>query len=232
MAQTKSDRVSIDLITPKGVAIYPKLNTPSTTFHQEGEYEVKLRIDPDADGALLGKADATFAEMVTAIEAQQATYLADKQAELAASKDPKNRKKAKEITSKEFGADDIGDDEEPTGNRIIKLKMKASGVSKDGKPWSRKPKLFDAKGRALPDDAPAIWGGSVLKVAAKAVPYYMPKENEVGTTLYLEAVQVIELVSGSGRTAEAYGFGAEEGYETEEETAAATVSAADGTPNF
>lgn len=241
MATKNNDRASLEIITPRGVAIYPKLNAPSYTFHKEGEYEVKLRIDPtvDAADAVLNKKAVTFADLVSAIEAQQEEFLEAKRKELAGSKDGKNKAKAKTIESVEFGTEDVDDDGNPTGLRVVKLKMKASGVSsKDGKSWTRKPKLFDAKGRPLPESAPPIWGGSVLKVAARAVPYYMPKENVVGTTLYMEAVQVLELVSGQGRTAEAYGFGAEDGYETEDESAAggfADESTDDGAaagPNF
>lgn len=221
-----SERLALDIITPKGVAIYPKLDKPDTKFVKEGVYEVKLRIDPDAEDGVLKKKTVDWNTLREAIAEQQEAFLAEQKKKLLAG-DGKAKAKAKTISSLDWGTEaDVDDEGNETGLLVIKAKMRASGVSKDGKPWNRKPTIFDAKGKKLGDDAPPIWGGSVLKVAASAVPYYNAKDNVVGTTLYLEAVQVIELVSGQGRTAEAYGFGAEDGYEAEEE--GASQFAADG----
>lgn len=209
------ERKKVNLITPRGVGIYPKLNTPDTKFDADGVYEVKLRIDPEATDGIIGKDTASWAEIVEALETLRDETLKEKKAELAASKDPKAKAKAKTIDVVEIGGPDYDGEGEETGNIVIKAKMKASGISKkDQKPWTRKPVLFDAKGKKLPADAPPIYGGSELKVACTALAYYNAKDNVVGVTLQLEAVQVIQLVSGGGgRSAEAYGFGAEDGYE-------------------
>lgn len=211
-----SERLSLSIITPKGVAIYPKLNTPDTKFVPEGVYETKLKFSPDAEDAVLAKKLVPWSEIVAAVAAQQEEFLQQQKKKLLAG-DGKAKAKAKTLTSLPFGEEaDLDDEGEETGLIVVKAKMKASGTGKDGKPWTRKPILFDAKNKRLGDDSPAIWGGSTLKVAASAVPYYNAKDNVVGTTLYLEAVQVIDLVSGQGRTAEAYGFGEEDGYAAEE----------------
>lgn len=214
----KSDRPSFNMITPKGVAIYPKLDKPDTKFDADGVYEVKLKFDPTATDGVIGKTSATWAEIVEKAEAIRDEFLATTKADLQ-SGDGKAKAKAKSISALDFGAEpDVDDDGNETGMIVVKVKMKASGVSKkDGKPWTRKPTLFDAKGKPLPANAPPIWGGSTLKAAAEVVPYYTAKDNVVGITLRLNAVQVIELVSGQGRTASAFGFGEEDGYEAEEE---------------
>lgn len=217
----KSDTPSLNIITPKGVAVYPKLNKPDTKFDADGVYEVKLRLDPDATGGTLDKKSATLADIIAAATKLRDEFLAEKKAELAASSNPKAKKKAKEIEVREIGEADLDEDGEETGLILLKAKMKASGISKkDQTPWTRAPKLFDAKGKPLDAKTTQIWGGSVLKVAAKAVPYYAANDNIVGVTLYLEAVQVIELVSGGGRDAGAFGFGEEEGYEGDSGSAA------------
>lgn len=223
-----SDRPSFTCITPKGTAIYPKLDKPDTKFDADGVYEVKLKFDPAATDGVIGKTSATWAEIVEKAEAVRDEFLASTKKELAAG-DGKQKLKAKNITALDFGNEqDVDDDGNETGLIVIKAKMKASGTSKkDGKPWTRKPTLFDAKGKPLPANAPPIWGGSQLKVAAEAAPYYNAKDNVVGVTLRLNAVQVIELVSGQGRTASAFGFGEEDGYTAEEEQSFADTTGGD-----
>jgi len=214
MAADKRD--SLMVILPRATAVFPKLNKPDTKFAPEGVYESKVKIDPDSNDGVIGKKSATQAELFAALEALRDKFADEKRAELAASSDPKNKKKARELTVKDIGEAGLDDEGNEDGTRIVKAKMKASGTGKDGKPWKRAPKLFDAKGKPMAIDGPAIYGGSIIKMAAKAVPYYMAQENAVGVSLYLEAVQVIDLVSGGGRSASAYGFGAEDGYEHED----------------
>lgn len=213
----QNDRLEVNVVTPRGVAIYPKLNKPDTKFDADGVYETKLKFDPDATDGVIGKKTSTWADIKAAVDANQAEFLAQKKAELAKG-DGKAKNKAKSIESVEWGVEpDVNDEGEETGLVVVKAKMKASGTSKkDGSKWERKPRLFDAKGKPMSGDK-AIWGGSTLKVAGKVVPYYNAKDNVVGSTFYLEGVQVIDLVSGGGRDAGSMGFGEEDGY-TEEET--------------
>ena len=213
----KTDRLELKVVTPKGVAIYPKLNTPDTKFDAAGVYETKLKFDPAAEDGVLGKTSATWAQIKEAVDAQQEEFLKQKKAELAKG-DGKAKNKAKTIESIAWGEEpDYNDEGEETGLIVIKAKLKASGTGKDKKPWSRRPVLFDAKNKKMSAEI-QVWGGSELKVAGKIVPYYNAKDNVVGSTMYLEAVQVIDLVSGQGRDAGAFGFGEEDGYTAEEET--------------
>jgi hypothetical protein len=214
----QNDRLELKVVTPKGVAIYPKLNKPDTKFDAAGVFEVKLKFDPAAEDGVLGKTATSWADIKAAVDAQQEGFLAAKKADLMKG-DGKAKNKAKSIESVEWGAEpDVDDEGDETGLIVMKAKMKASGKSKEGKPWTRAPMLFDAKNKKLGEDV-QIWGGSVLKVAGKIVPYYNAKDNVVGSTMYLEAVQVIDLVSGQGRDAGAYGFGEEDGYAAPDESA-------------
>lgn len=236
MAQGNNKLPSINVITPKGTAIYPKLDKPDTKFDADGVYEVKLKFDPAATDGMIGKTAASWAEIVEKATEMLNAFLAEKKKELAAG-DGKAKAKAKSISVVEWGAEaDLDDDGEETGLIVVKAKMKASGTSKkDGKPWTRKPAMFDAKAKALPPNSPPVWGGSQLKVAGELCPYYNAKDNVVGITFRLNAVQVIELVSGQGRTASAFGFGEEEGYAAEEEEqpfSADAGGASDGDPDF
>jgi hypothetical protein len=188
-------------LTPRGVAIFPKLHAPDTKWKKEGEYTVKLRLDPEAPGV---------GEFRAQLEAELAKFVEEKSRELP----PAKRKTLKQ---RPVFQTELNDEGEETGFVIIKASMRASGVSKkDGLPWTRKPSIFDAKGNKL-SNVPRIGGGSELKLAGEIGTYYNPKDNEAGVTLYLSAAQVLVLREfGSGSSASDYGFGTEEGFAAEE----------------
>lgn len=199
-----------EFTSPRGTFVYPKLNEPdygTDDFPKpDGEYSVRLRLSEADAEPLLAKLqpllDEAYAEGRKRFE------------ELPVA----NRKKLKDITENDlFQVEYDKDTEEPTGNLLFKFTMKASGTSKKtGKDWSRKPVIFDAKGRKM-NNAPSIWGGTVGKVSFEVRPYFIVGTAAAGLKLGLNAVQVIDLVSGGGRDAEAYGFGEEEGYEADED---------------
>ena len=90
------------------------------------------------------------------------------------------------------------------GNMQFNFKCKASGVSKTGQNLEQKPKLFDSKGTPISKDI-LVWGGTTMKVAYEIIPY---SNNMLGSgvSLRLKAVQVHDLVSGGGASADSYGF--------------------------
>ena len=90
------------------------------------------------------------------------------------------------------------------GNLEFNFKCKASGITKTGQAWTQKPKVFDSKGKPIPKDI-LVWGGTTMKVAYEVIPY---SNNMLGSgvSLRLKAVQIQELVSGGGASADTYGF--------------------------
>lgn len=77
----------------------------------------------------------------------------------------------------------------------------------------RQPTVYDAKGKVI-KNVPQISSGTIAKVATAINPY--ATGINVGVSLYLNDVQVIELVEyGKGNV-----FGAEEGYEYEDDGSA------------
>ncbi len=214
----KDNRAKLSIILPEGTAIYPKLNKPDTKFDADGVYETKQRLDFEASGGMVGRKAARLEDILDALATMRDEFVEEKRLELASKSDPKAKKKAREITVRDIGEPDLDDDGNETGKLILKAKMKASGTAKDGSRYTRQPKLFDAKNKPLDIKKTQIWGGSTLKVACTAVPYYAANDNVVGVTLYLEAVQVIDLVSGGGRDASAFGFGETDGYVGEEQS--------------
>jgi hypothetical protein len=189
--------------TPKGVAIYPHLNKPDTRFNPDGQYQVKLRIPTKEAEDLIATIDAAIA------------------AELAKAK-KENPKKAPKEAVKPYAValDDEGNETDET---IFSFKAKAVVKLKDGGQIPVTVKLFDAKGGEFPRDEP-IWGGSELKIAFNAVPYTTAIAGS-GVSLRIKAAQVINLVSGGGGTASAFGFEQEDGYVAPTKPAASSTDA-------
>lgn len=180
--------------TPKGTAQYPYLTKPDTKFNPEGEYKVKLELDAADAGELI-------------------SFL-DEQVELAvekAKKDPKNAGKKIKVGDAPYSVN------EETGKASINFKLKAKVTTKSGETFEQRPAIFDAKGKPITDVN--IGGGSKVKVAYEVVPFYTALVG-ASISLRMKAVQVIDLVEFSGgASAEGYGFGEEEGYEAEDNSA-------------
>lgn len=188
--------------TSIGTAMYPKLIEPDTKFNEAGVYSVKLILSREAAQPLLDRIEDAKEEAV----------------ELFKEKGGKGKPKWQDMPCGPV------EDEEgmATGDWQFNIKMKASGVNKQGNAWTRKPVIFDAKGTPIKGGVKP-WSGTKMKVAMSVDPFYVA--SKCGVTLRLEAVQIIELVEGGGGTADQFGFGAEDGYEYEEETQGQNTSA-------
>jgi hypothetical protein len=189
-----------ELTTARGIAVFPQLNEPSTKFDSNGVYECRLRYA--ADDAFIDTfreraqkvIDAKFNEVVKQLNDEGKAGVAAKVTKLPAP-----------VAVEEDQA--TGDE---TGFVTIKAKKTASGISKKtGKPWKSKPDIFDARGNKL-TNAPAIGGGSEMKMNVELFGYYNAKDKQVGCSVRLNGVQVIKLVQYGARDAGGYGFGAEE----------------------
>ena len=205
--QQKNTRIK--LVSPKATFRYPKLNEPDYGTDQYpiegGAYSVQLVLPAEDAKVLIDKLQPIYDE---AIAEGQIKFDALPVAQ---------RKKYGNLKEQSFYTEEYDKEtEEPTGNIIFKFKMKASGKDKKtGKPWSRKPTIFDAAGKPMVNP-PSIWGGTVGKVSFEVGPYFVQGQVMAGISLSLNAVQIIELRSGGGGDAASHGFGAEEGYEYSE----------------
>lgn len=216
--------------TPRGVFRYPALTKPDFGTDEfpkpDGEYKVTLILSQEEAEPLIAQLQPLYD---AAIEAGKEEFKGLK---------VEARKKLKQITEQPFFSEEYDKEtEEPTGNLLFNFKMKASGVRKDKTKWSRKPAIFDAKGKPLLK-VPDIWGGTEGKVSFEVSPYFIPGTALTGIKLQLNAVQVLELRSGSQRDASQYGFGAEDGYEAgdasegDDDSSAGEDGETDGNPDF
>ena len=185
------------MTTPKGRALWAKVNKPDTKFNPEGVYSVDFIIKQE-------EAD----QLVTAIaEAVQEQYqvVAEELKSKGKHADIKKIKYADNPYVEVY--DEFGD---TTGELKFKFKLKASGKAKDGSTFTQKPMLFDAEGNKIEVE---IFNNSIIKVAFEIVPFYTTLIG-VGVSLRLKAIQVIELVEKNGNSSagNAFGFTKEEGY--------------------
>lgn len=175
--------------TPTGRFQYPKLIEPDTKFHAEGEYRLQVVIEAGDAQQLADSLDQLLTRHKESLKTQA----------------PTQKFKLADLP---WGFDTI--DGLPVF--VVKTKMKASGVDREGKSWSRKPALFDAKGKAVTDRESLrdMWSGTIGRCSFLASPFYTAAIG-AGITLRLQAAQIITLVQGGG-DASSHGFGEEVGW--------------------
>lgn len=177
--------------SPKGVAVYPHLNSPDVKFKEAGEYHVKLRV-PLAEAKPLMKL----------VDEQMAKALKEA---LEKAETPKAKKAVKACADKPYSLE-TDDDDNKTGFVLFSFKMKASGKNKKtGEEWTQRPAIFDAAGQPATDKKLRIGAGSVIRVSFEFNTFWTAKLG-AGVSLRMKAVQVIKLVEWGQGNAEYHGF--------------------------
>jgi hypothetical protein len=199
------------LITPAAPSIWPALNEPDYKFKKDtGEYHARLRISPDDLPAWQPVVDAAQAILDEAFEAKKAELTREKKGALL-----KELNKAEAIIKPEIDPE-TGDE---TGFYIFRASMNARVDIKNGpragQSFDKKPDIFNAKGQSL-KNPPKIGGGSELKLGVVPMDYWMAKDKTVGVRFELEGAQILKLIQGGARTADFYGFTAEDGDDIED----------------
>ena len=176
----------------KGKALWAKVFEPDTKFDANGIYSVNVLI-PEAEAVEL-------CEYLDGVVQQRYTE------EVKAKPKLKNGLSTKTPYEPEY--DQNGD---PTGNIEFKLKLKAKVQARDGSTYEQKPIVVDAK-RTPMTDGTNVGNGSIVKVAYEPIPYMMASTKQVGVSLRLKGVQILELVEyGNGASM----FDEEDGYVSE-----------------
>jgi hypothetical protein len=189
-------------VTPPGIARQAFLNKPSTKYDAAGVFSVKLEYDP-----------ADVSEHI-----ERFNRLIEERVAEEIRKNPKIKKIIKTASPFAPVLDDEGDE---TGRITLNFKRKHKQELKDGSIKINKVKLLDGDGNAVTED---IWSGSTLQARYFITPYFSEKDKEVGVSLKLTHVLVIDLVSGGegNDDPESLGFGkVEGGYKAPKKTSTA-----------
>lgn len=186
---------------PRGTAKFPWLNQPDTKYGED--YKCDLMVE-------LGDCNEVCAQ----IEDELEDYF-QKEAEKAEASGKYRSIEKAELPFFEEG-----------GLMLFRTKLNKNGKNKKtGEEWINKITFYDAKGKPIPEgQVPKIGGGSVLRINCEY--NFWPRTNiegrgdnkvmdlELGVSLRIKGVQVIEARQGGGpaASAESMGFGEEEGY--------------------
>lgn len=170
------------ITTPPLYAIWPNLNTPNLKFDAKGVYDVTVLLDPKEE---------THAAFIHSIEEMYEKAISDMAAEHKKPKIKRADSPIRPVTDKE------GND---LGTFKIKFKLAASGETKDGRKYERKPALFGADGKPFTG---VVGHNAKVRVAFKPTAFFAAALG-AGLSLRLEAVQVLE--AGGQRGFADFGF--------------------------
>lgn len=180
----------INVVSPKGRALWCKVTEPDYTYNAKGIYATGLVCDPNDPavkkfiGELENLRQAAFDETVENLGA-----------------------KAKGIKQRDVYKDDTDRDGNETGNIVFQFKM--SNVD-DKEPGKNKITVVDAA-KKIVTEVPLVGNDSVIRCVAYANPYYMATTKEVGISLIWSKMQIIDLVEYAAAGNE---FDEEDGYTT------------------
>lgn len=175
-------------VTPRGVASWPHLNSPDTKFNKDGTWHTKLVFDPNKPE------DAAF---LAGLEERRDAYIEGLKLTL-------DKKQLKALTVNSIVSDELDQEGDETGMKVVSFKMYATGTGKNGEVTKREPRFFDAKGKKITlAQLPKLAGGSILKIEYAISEYHKPKGS--GITLYLNNVQVIKAVEYTGAGSSKFG---------------------------
>jgi hypothetical protein len=183
--------------TPKGAAVWPNLNAPDTKFKPEGEYTCKLAFDPN------------LPEVQKMIEHFEKVRDELFKHEIANADTPAKKKALEKYTVAPVFTEELDKEGDETGRILINFKMKASGTTKQGKAWTRKPGIFDSKGVEI-KSPPTIGGGSILRVNCEFNAGPVPSAKTFYLSPKLVGVKLLELVTFGAKTAKDMGFDEDE----------------------
>lgn len=207
MAKDEKKQKREKFTTARGLFVYPRINKADTKYKADGEYSLKLHLPVAEVTALMATldedADKALAAAIEANDGKNFVMI-------------KGKKKPIERNAPYF---EVLEDDGETKTGMVEFKFGANATFKDSKDGDKikprtPPGIFDAKGKPTKVQ---VWSGSEGKVSYTKGPYFIKATGAAGVKLYLEAVQILKLVSGSGQDASQFGFGAEEGYEAEDD---------------
>ena len=166
---TKKERI----LTPAGIAKFPRLLVPETKFTKDGVYSTQLPVRTKDAGELCALLE---------VKAKDALEKAKKDA-------PGKQIKLNPPYTIEYDEGGL-----PTGFTIFKFKSSARFTRFDGTVVDHKIPAFDSGCNKLPE-MPNVRSGSKIRVNFTPIPYFVAAHRSAGLSLYINSVQIIELAA-------------------------------------
>lgn len=174
--------------TPVGTLLFPWVNEPDTRYDATGVYQTKIAVPFDQAQDLIAQMERIRdAEFASLDPQKSASYTKKDVYELEYTRPDKD---ATDEEKEAFVP-------EPTNNVLFKCKLNKVVTPKNGDPFEQSVILIDA------DEVPVtlpVWGGSKAIVRGQIQPWANAAGKQVGATLRMKAVKVLELVTGEGST--------------------------------
>ena len=171
------------ITTPKGKAVWPRIDTPDTKFDEDGVYSCKLHVsegDFKAFEAIVKpKLDAAYKEECSR----------------------QGKDKIRMAASSPLRINDEGDHE-------IYAKQKAKVHTKSKGTLEFTIAAVDSQGKRI--GMPKIGSGSTIKMAVEVNTWFVTSQG-FGYTLRLRAVQILDLIEYGGQSDFGFGYN-EDGY--------------------
>lgn len=180
--------------SPVGEAVYPWITAPDTKHVKTGVYHCGIAIPKDdLNGqAFIAQMEAIRDEFLASLPAaKRASAIVKNIAEVQFTYPPKG---ASEIEIRDFVPVE-------TGNIIIRFKLnklveKKAGSTTAGSTYEQSPIVVDAETGGVITSP--IYAGSIIRIRGNVACYYTALTKQVGVSLRMKAVQVIDLVTGGG----------------------------------
>ena len=181
--------------TPVGVFKYCHLNKPDTKFDAVGDFSVSVVFDAEAPAVK---------RMIAALDKEYAKAIAEAREQFDAISVPNKKKLAakgiKAVVPLPFYEEEYDENDQPTGNLVMRFKTKAQFKDRKTGVISEKVVPFiDGKGQTIPNNKrPLVYGGTTGRVDFSVRPYFVPAQGTAGLSVYLNKVQIAKLVSSGG----------------------------------
>lgn len=171
----------MNVVSPKGKALWCKVTEPDRKFDPEGTLSTSLVLDPN---------EPDVQAFIEKLEALQDQAFEETKETLGA--------KASQVRKRPFYVDHTDQEGNPTGNIVFKFALKNVDARK-AQGRASEIVVVDSHKQAV-NPVPLVGNDSLVRVASFVYPYYMAVSKEIGISFMWTKMQIIELVEYAGKS--------------------------------
>lgn len=173
------------IVTPAVTVKWIDIAKPNYKFDKLGTYSVDVKFTEEQANEFRKVLDALHEEAKASV--------------LSEEKNPSKVKQLEKYRDREYFKPDTDKDGDETGDFVLKFKSNAAYIDKKTEETveRRPPAVVDAARNKI-ENRERVGRGSTVKVAFTVRPYAMSSSKEIGMSLNLAAIQVLELKEFNG----------------------------------